>query len=118
MEGLKVITIAELLSEKEKIKQAEKQYKPKSQKKYLSKDDREELIMLAAIVSKLDDFIEIWLKLGRPRKRIKYAKTALTYVFKTMDSYFDDFTEIERDEAVRKIIKDFRECEIYLTRRV
>ena len=71
---------------------------------------------LAAIASKLEEFIENWYKYQRPRKRITYAKTALTYIYKAMDTYFDSFTEQEKTQQVYRLLKDLKQCNIYLER--
>lgn len=116
-----MISIAELLSEKQKLKAAEKQYKkqgPKTQKKdYLSKYDREELMLLAAMASKFEELIELWYKHQRSKKRITYAKTALTYTYKAMDTYFENMTEAEKEREVYKALRDLKQCHIYLERR-
>jgi hypothetical protein len=121
-EGERVVTIAELLGAKQKLEAKEKEYKKqvakaKQQKKdYLGRHEREELMVLAAIASKLEEFIENWYKYQRPRKRITYIKTALTYVYKTMDAYFDGLTEAEKTQQVYRILRDLKACNIYLQR--
>lgn len=113
-----MITIAELLQEKEKLKQAERQYRKQGskpeRKDYLSKHDRDELILLAAMASKMEEIIEAWYKHGRPRERIKYGKTALTYVYKAMDTYFTGMTEKEKEKEALKAIRYLRDCKITL----
>lgn len=114
-----LVSIAELLGEKQKLKEAEKQYKkqkPKQQKDYLGRCERDELMVLAAIASKLEEFIESWYKYQRPRERITYAKTALTYTYKAMDTYFAGMSEMEKTQEVYRLLKDLRQCNIYLER--
>jgi len=115
-----MVSIAELLSAKQKLREAEKQYKKRDKrvmhKEYLSRDDRESLMVLAAVASKLEDFIHEWLKHGIDRSRIKYAKTALTYIYKSMDTYFDGLSEAEKRQQVYRILKDLKQCNIYLER--
>lgn len=116
-----MISIAELLQEKEKLKQAERQYKrhgPKQgYKSYLSQYDREELILLAAIASKIEELIALWYQHRRSKDRIKYGKTALTYIYKAMDTYFENMTEAEKEREVYKALRDLKQCHIYLERR-
>lgn len=115
-----MVSIAEILNTKQKLKQAEKQYKkqgPKPQHKdYLGRYEREELMILAAIASKLEELIEAWYKYQRPKQRITYIKTALTYTYKAMDSYFDGLTEQEKTQQVYRILRDLKQCSIYLER--
>lgn len=115
-----MVSIAEILSTKQKLEEAEKQYKkqkPKQQHKdYLGRCEREEIMILAAIASKLEEYIENWYKHQRPRKRITYAKTALTYIYKSMDTYFDGLSEAEKRQQIYRILKDLRQCNIYLER--
>lgn len=115
-----MVSIAEILSEKQKLKEAEKQYKkqgPKPQRKdYLSRHEREELMILAAIASKLEEFITDWYQHQRPKQRITYAKTALTYTYKAMDSYFDGLTEQEKTQEVYRVLKELKQCSIFLER--
>lgn len=116
-----MISIAELLQEKEKLRQAERRYRkqgPKTQKKdYLSKYDREELMLLAAMASKFEELIDLWYKHQRSKKRITYAKTALTYTYKAMDTYFENMTEQEKEREVYRTLRDLKRCQIYLERR-
>lgn len=116
-----MVSIAEILSENQKLKEAEKQYKkqggPKLQHKdYLSRHEREELMILAAIAAKLEDLITDWYRHQRPRKRITYAKTALTYTYKCMDAFFDGLTEQQKIQQVQKMIRGLKQCNIYLER--
>lgn len=115
-----MVSIAELLSSKQKLREAEKQYKkqgPKPRHKdYLGRYEREELMILAAIASKLEELIENWYKQQRPKQRITYVKTALTYTYKAMDSYFDGLTEQEKTQQVHRILRDLKQCSIYLER--
>src|SRR5690554_469493 len=94
-----MVSIAELLSAKQQLKEAEKKYKEnkkaaksKPQKNYLSRNDREELMILAAIAGRFEELLENWYQFQRPQKRITYIKTALTYTYKSMDNYFDGLT--------------------------
>jgi alpha-glucuronidase len=116
-----MISIAELLQEKERLKQAERQYKrqgPKQgYKSYLSQYDREELILLAAIASKIEELIALWYQHRRSKDRIKYGKTALTYIYKAMDTYFENMTGAEKEREVYKALRDLKNCHIYLERR-
>lgn len=115
-----MVSVAELLSAKQKLKEAEKQYKqqkPKEKHKdYLGRQEREDLMVLAAIASKLEELITSYYQHQQPRKRITYAKTALTYTYKIMDSYFDNLTEQQRTQQVYRILRDLKQCKIYLER--
>lgn len=114
-----MVSIAEILSEKQKLRQLEREYKRKPKREaqeYLNRHDREEFMVLAAVASKLEDFIQEWYKYGRPKDRIKFGKTALTYVYKAMDTYFEGMTETEKTQQVYKILRDLRQCSIYLER--
>lgn len=121
-EGERVVTIAELLGAKQKLEAKEKEYKKqvakaKQQKKdYLGRHEREELMVLAAIASKLEELLEEWYKHTRPRRRITYAKTALTYIYKSMDLYFDGLTEQEKTQQIYRVLRDLKQCRIYLER--
>lgn len=115
-----MITIGEILSEKKKIQEAEKQYKKDKvkEKNYLSQQDREEIIILAAICSKLEELVELWLRYNRPRQRIKCGKMALTYTYKAMDSYFEIFKdEKELKKEVEKTVKDVQRYEIVIDKK-
>lgn len=116
-----MITIAELLQEKEKLKQAERQYRKQGskpeRKDYLSKGDREELIILTALVSKLEELLEIWYSYRRSKERIKYGKTALTFLYKAMDTYFSAIPERDREREAYRAIRELKQCHIYLERR-
>jgi hypothetical protein len=115
-----LVSIAEFLSAKQKLKEAEKQYKkqkPKEKHKdYLGRQEREDLMILAAIASKLEELIANWYQHQRPKQRITYAKTALTYTYKAMDSYFDGLTEQEKTQEVYRVLRDLKQCSIYLER--
>jgi len=117
----RLVSIAEILSAKEKLKEAEKQYKKAPKKKqqpkdYLSQHEREEVILLAAIAGKLEEFISEWCTHQRPQRRITYAKTALTYIYKCMDSFFEGLTEQQKIQQVNKMIRALKQCNIYLER--
>lgn len=114
-------SIAEILSAKKKLQEAEKQYKKAPKKKpqykdYLGRQERENLMILAAMVSKLEELIEDWLNHQQPRKRITYAKTSLTFLYKAMDSFFEGLTETAKKQQVYRLLKDLRQCNIYLKR--
>lgn len=121
-EGERVVTIAELLGAKQKLETKEKEYKKtdskmKQQKKdYLGRHEREELMVLAAIASKLEELLEEWYKHTRPRRRITYTKTALTYIYKSMDLYFDGLTEQQKTQQIYRVLRDLKQCRIYLER--
>lgn len=109
-----MITIAELLQEKEKIKNAEKKYKeqkPKTKtyiKDYLSQHDREEIIVLAAIISKLEELLCLYYEHHRGKGRIKNIKTAITFLYKVLDDYFIGMSDLEKQREVAKIIKELK----------
>lgn len=118
-----MVTIAEILSAKQQLKEAEKKYKKskkaakhKPQKSYLSRNDREELMVLAAIAGKFEELLENWYKFQRPQKQITYIKTALTYTYKAMDNYFDVLTEGEKKQEIYRLLRDLKQCSIYLKR--
>lgn len=107
-----MITIAELLQEKEKIQKAEKKYKEQKPqayvKDYLSQYDREEIIVLAAIVSKLEEILCLYYEYQRSKARIKNIKTAITFIYKVMDDYFAGMDELEMRKIVKKILKELK----------
>ena len=42
-------------------------------------------MILAAMAGKLEEVIDNWEKHNRPRERIKWARTSLTFLYKAMD---------------------------------
>ncbi len=100
-----MITVAELLKAKELDKsQKQKQIKPKPKppKSYLNQEEKKEVIITAAFVGEWQKFIEKWQELGRPKEQIKYAKTAITYIFKTMDCIMLHLPDSEKMKVIRK----------------
>jgi len=105
-----MITIAELLREKQKMREAEKQYRKQKEvrKNYLSEADRQEFILLAAIGGKMEDILKNYMEYKKPRARVKYLKTAITYIFKTLDDYFLGMDDKQREREALKMVKDLK----------
>lgn len=105
-----MISIAELLSEKKKLRDLEKQIKKQKEvrKEYLSEADRQEFILLAAIGGKMEEILKSYIEYRRPPTRRRYLKTAITYVFKVLDDYFVGMSEKEKEKEVYKMIRDLR----------
>lgn len=105
-----MITIAEFLSEKQKLQELEKQYKKQKEirKEYLSEADRQEFILLAAIGGRLESLLESYMQYKRPKNRVKFLKYAITYIFKALDDYFVGMSEKEKEKEAYKMVKDLR----------
>lgn len=95
-----MITVAELLKHKELHKPPPKTPK-KPPKGYLNKEERKEVVIAAAFVAEWQEIIKKWQELGRPMEQIKYAKSALTFVFKTMDCIMEPLPDSEKRKVIR-----------------
>ena len=96
-----MITVAEFLRSKE-LDQKPKITKNKKSKHYLNAQERKEVIITAAFVAEWQEFIKKWQEIGRPMEQIKYAKSALTFVFKTMDCIMEHLPDSEKLKVIRR----------------
>jgi thiamine pyrophosphokinase len=105
-----MITVAELLSEKQKLKELEKQYKTQKQvrKSYISESDRQEFILLAAIGGKLEEILKNYMQYKKPKPRVTALKYTITYIFKVLEDYFLGMSEQEKQKEVQKILRDLK----------
>lgn len=85
-----------------------KQTRPEVRKDYMSRVEREEFMLLAAMASKLEEIIVTWVNHGRPRERIKWAKTSLAFIYKAME---DCIKGIPLD-TVAQIVREVGLCTI------
>lgn len=85
LEKLEKILAAKRQEKREKKKTAGLQPQQSTRKNYMNRAEREEFMILAAMAGKLDEIIENWVNLNRPKDRIKWARMALAYLYKAMD---------------------------------
>ncbi len=104
-----MITVGELLRLKELDKPRPKR-KPKPHKTYLNQEEQKEVVVAAAFVGEWQEIIKRWQELGRPMEQVKYAKSALTFIFKTMDCIMERLP----DERKRKVIRRAGQAKITL----
>lgn len=104
-----MITVAELLKHKE-LNKPPPQTPKKPPKGYLNKEEMKEVIIAAAFVAEWQEIIKKWQELGRPMEQVKYAKSALTFIFKTMDCIMERLP----DERKRKVIRRAGQAKITL----
>lgn len=71
--------------EKKKTAGAGPQRQQSTRKNYMNRAEREEFMILAAMAGKLEEIVENWANLNRPKDRIKWARMALAYLYKAMD---------------------------------
>lgn len=77
-------------------------------KDYMSRVEREEFMILAAMAGKLEEVIDNWEKHNRPRERIKWARTSLTFLYKAMD----DCVKGIPLETIAQIVREVGLCTI------
>lgn len=109
-----MITVAELLKSKELDKKPKRPKKKKSPKTYLNAEERKEVIIAAAFVVEWQEMIQKWQELGRPTNQIKWAKSALTFIFKTMDEIMLNLPDSEK----LRVIREAGKSKIYIEGRV
>jgi len=98
-----MITIAEFLKHKEIDKPRPKtKTRPKPPKTYLSQEDQKNIIIAAAFVAEWQQIIRTWQEIGRPTEQVKYAKSALTFVFKSMDCIMENLPDSEKMKVIRR----------------
>ncbi len=85
LEKLEKILTAKRQEKREKKKTAGPQPRQSTGKNYMNRAEREEFMFLAAMTGKLEEIIENWVNLNRPKDRIKWARMALAYLYKAMD---------------------------------
>lgn len=61
-----------------------------AQDKYLSAAEKTVALTIASFTSYLDDLIELWTKINRPKDQIKYAKMAKSFGLKVLDFIMKD----------------------------
>ena len=103
--GANMITVAELLKSKELGKKPKRPKKKKPPKTYLNAEERKEVIIAAAFVAEWQEMIQKWQELGRPTNQIKWAKMALTFIFKTMDEIMLNLPDSEKLRVIREASK-------------
>src|SRR5690606_34732694 len=85
LEKLERILAAKQQEKRKKKKTAGPQPQQSTGKNYMNRAEREEFMLLAAMTGKLEEIIENWVNLNRPKDRIKWARMALAYLYKAMD---------------------------------
>lgn len=100
-----MITVAELLKSKELDKKPKRLKKKKPPKTYLNAEERKEVIITAAFVAEWQEFIKKWQEIERPANQIKWAKMALTFIFKTMDEIMLNLPDSEKLRVIREASK-------------
>lgn len=85
LEKLEKILAAKRQEKREKKKTTGPQPQQPTRKNYMNRAEREEFMILAAMAGKLEEIIENWVNLNRPKDRIKWARMALAYLYKAMD---------------------------------
>ena len=89
---------------KQKDKKNRAEYKEKkSVNKYLNGKQQEEFMVLAATAGKLEEMIEEWMEHGVSKERIKEARTALSFVYRTMNTYVKHISEKEIQKVIRRL---------------
>jgi hypothetical protein len=96
-----MITVAELLKHKD-LDKPRKRKKSKPPKAYLNHEEQKDVIIAAAFVAEWQKTIREWQEIGRPMEQIKYAKSALTFVFKTMDCIMEHLPDSEKLKVIRR----------------
>lgn len=92
----------------EKKSKTPKQARPAVRKSYMNRAEREEFMILAAMAGKLEEVIDNWEKHNRPRERIKWARTSLTFLYKAMD----DCVKGIPLETIAQIVREVSLCTI------
>lgn len=76
--------------------------------KYLNAQEKSIALTLAAFTAFLDDRIEEWTKIGRPKDQLKYTKMAKSFAHKVLDFMF---SELDQDE-VGKILRELKKMQV------
>ncbi|GAQ24236.1 hypothetical protein [Tepidanaerobacter syntrophicus] len=99
-----MISVAELIKHKElnKPKRKPKIKKSKPEKTYLNQQEQKEIIIIAAFVAEWQEMILRWQELDRPTDQIKWAKSALTFIFKTMDTIMEPLQDDQKMKVIRR----------------
>lgn len=77
-------------------------------KKYLNAQEKSIALTIASISTYLDDRIEEWIRVGRPKDQVKYAKMARSFLNKVLEFMVKD---LDHDENT-KIIKELRKMQV------
>lgn len=88
---------------KQKKRRPRKQNQPEIRKTYMNRVEREEFMILAAMASKLEEIIEDWEKYNRPRERIKWARSSLTFLYKAIDDCVKGIPPVTVAQIVREV---------------
>ena len=96
------------LEKLEKKKTTGPQPQQSTRKNYMNRAEREEFMILAAMAGKLEEVIDNWEKHNRPRERIKWARTSLTFLYKAMD----DCVKGIPLETIAQIVREVGLCTI------
>jgi hypothetical protein len=80
-----------------------KPVKRKQQKTYLSRADRQEVMVLAAIAGKLDELIAGWEEHGRPGAILRAAKIARYWVYSAIEHYTAGVDQASIDRLMREV---------------
>jgi len=108
LEKLKKILAAKRQEKREKKKTTGPQPQQSTRKNYMNRAEREEFMILAAMAGKLEEIIENWVNLNRPKDRIKWARTSLTFLYKAMD----DCVKGIPLETIAQIVREVSLCTI------
>jgi uncharacterized protein YcbK (DUF882 family) len=108
LEKLEKILAAKRQEKREKKKTARPQPQQSTRKNYMNRAEREEFMILAAMAGKLEEIIENWVNLNRPKDRIKWARTSLTFLYKAMD----DCVKGIPLETIAQIVREVGLCTI------
>jgi len=96
------------LSEELRPKKEKKENAPPPRRKpkgYLNAKEQEELMVLAAFAGKLEELIETWSTLGVDKCRLKEARTTLSFLYRTMDSFV---ASVQDDSIIRQVVKKLK----------
>lgn len=106
LEGVTSLSqLEKIIAEKKskKKRKSKKQNWPEVRKGYMNRAEREEFMVLAAMAGKLEEVINNWEKHNRPRDRIKWARTSLTFLYKAMDDCVQGIPPTTIAQIVREI---------------
>lgn len=74
-------------------------------RRYLNKHERQDMVILAAFVAFLENRIGHWIKLGRSKEKIKYARTCYTFANKVLKFVLDTLEPQEKAKVIDDITK-------------
>jgi len=100
--------ITQKRNEKKNRPPKQKQTRQEVRKDYMNRAEREEFMILAAMAGKLEEVIDNWEKHNRPRERIRWAKTSLTFLYKAMD----DCVKGIPLETIAQVVREVGLCTI------